>query len=60
VTSNQSTVGSYEYDENGNMTCRIESGVTYKQEYNTETCVELVETTEFHPSQNLTKALVPM
>ena len=26
----------YQYDENGNMTCRIEDGVTYKQNYNTE------------------------
>ncbi|HEX2994517.1 MAG TPA: LamG-like jellyroll fold domain-containing protein [Anaerolineales bacterium] len=27
---------SFTYDENGNMTCRVESGVTYKQEYNAE------------------------
>jgi RHS repeat-associated protein len=27
---------SYSYDENGNMTCRIENNVTYKQNYNAE------------------------
>jgi RHS repeat-associated protein len=26
----------FTYDENGNMTCRVESGVTYKQTYDTE------------------------
>src|SRR5690606_28520640 len=36
VSSNQSSVGSYEYDANGNMTCRTEEGVVYIQEYNTE------------------------
>ncbi|MCI0561216.1 MAG: hypothetical protein MN733_22245, partial [Nitrososphaera sp.] len=24
----------YEYDLNGNMTCRVENGVTFKQDYN--------------------------
>src|SRR5690606_570339 len=32
----QSAVGTYEYDANGNMTCRTEEGVVYIQEYNTE------------------------
>src|SRR5690606_31708926 len=36
VSVQQSAVGTYEYDENGNMTCRTEEGVVYIQEYNTE------------------------
>ncbi len=27
---------SYTYDANGNMTCRVENGITYKQEYDAE------------------------
>ncbi|MBI5953670.1 MAG: hypothetical protein HY865_18605 [Chloroflexi bacterium] len=30
------TLGLYDYDANGNMTCRTEDGVMYKQTYNTE------------------------
>jgi hypothetical protein len=30
------TGGSYTYDANGNMTCRVEDGITYKQEYDVE------------------------
>jgi len=36
VTSEQSAVDSYSYDANGNMTCRIENGVTYTHTYNAE------------------------
>jgi RHS repeat-associated protein len=39
VTSVSHTIGStdtYEYDANGNMTCRVEEGITYIQTYNTE------------------------
>lgn len=36
VTSEQSAVDSYEYDANGNMTCRIEGGITYTHAYNAE------------------------
>jgi RHS repeat-associated protein len=30
------TVDSYEYDANGNMTCRVEGGLTYIQDFNAE------------------------
>jgi RHS repeat-associated protein len=36
LTTASETLGAYEYDANGNMTCRVEDGVTYKQEYNLE------------------------
>ncbi len=36
LTSDQSAVFSGEYDANGNMTCRVENGVTYRQNYNAE------------------------
>ena len=36
INQNQSTVNSYQYDANGNMTCRKELGITYLQTYNTE------------------------
>ena len=36
VVSDQSTVGSYQYDANGNMTCRIEDGDVFIQAYNAE------------------------
>jgi hypothetical protein len=34
--TSQLSASSYEYDENGNMTCRVEDGVTYLQVYNAE------------------------
>jgi RHS repeat-associated protein len=34
--SNGNTGNTYEYDENGNMTCRVEDGKTYIQAYNAE------------------------
>jgi RHS repeat-associated protein len=34
--NNNQTTDSYEYDENGNMECRIEKGLTYIQSYNAE------------------------
>ena len=33
----------YKYDENGNMTCRVEGGKTYNQVYNTENRLETVQ-----------------
>jgi RHS repeat-associated protein len=36
AVSDQLSASSYEYDENGNMTCRVEDGVTYLQVYNSE------------------------
>ncbi len=36
VDDGNETLGAYTYDANGNMTCRVEDGVTYKQVYNTE------------------------
>jgi hypothetical protein len=36
VVDGQATLGSYAYDANGNMTCRMENGEWFKQEYNTE------------------------
>ncbi len=36
AVSSELIANSYEYDANGNMTCRIEDGITYLQEYNTE------------------------
>jgi hypothetical protein len=36
LAQDSATVASYVYDANGNMTCRTEDGVTYKQEYNSE------------------------
>jgi len=33
---NAASLGAYTYDQNGNMTCRVEAGVTYKQVYNAE------------------------
>jgi RHS repeat-associated protein len=33
---NDVTLGEYLYDQNGNMTCRVEEGKTYKQTYNAE------------------------
>jgi YD repeat-containing protein len=32
----------YTYDANGNMTCRVENGITYKQEYNIENLLSAV------------------
>lgn len=37
-----STGETYNYDANGNMTCRVESGITYKQEYNAENLLSAV------------------
>ncbi|HEU0293301.1 MAG TPA: RHS repeat-associated core domain-containing protein [Anaerolineales bacterium] len=37
-----STGESYSYDANGNMTCRVENGITYKQEYNYENLLSAV------------------
>jgi RHS repeat-associated protein len=42
VTSEQSAVDSYEYDLNGNMTCRIEGGITFKQDYNAENRISAI------------------
>src|SRR5258706_9534158 len=36
LTAGASTLGTYTYDLNGNMTCRVEVGITYKQTYNVE------------------------
>ena len=36
AVSAQQLANSYEYDENGNMTCRVEDGTTYLQTYNSE------------------------
>lgn len=36
VTENQQPAANYTYDANGNMTCRVEEGVTYLHDYNTE------------------------
>jgi RHS repeat-associated protein len=33
----------YSYDANGNMTCRVENGITYKQEYNYENLLSAVK-----------------
>jgi RHS repeat-associated protein len=33
---------SYEYDLNGNMTCRVENGITYKQDYNAENRISAI------------------
>ena len=32
----------YEYDENGNMTCRVEENITWVQEYNEENRIEKI------------------
>jgi uncharacterized repeat protein (TIGR01451 family) len=69
-----STGESYSYDANGNMTCRVEGGVTYKQVYNIEnllttvhkmngTCASgtILETTQFvyDGDGNLVKKINP-
>ena len=41
--SNQSTVGSYTYDVNGNMTCRMESSSWFIQTYNAENRLSVVQ-----------------
>ena len=41
--SNQSTVGSYTYDANGNMTCRMENSSWYVQTYNAENRLSVVQ-----------------
>jgi RHS repeat-associated protein len=33
---------SFSYDENGNMTCRVEKGISYKQEYNAENRISAI------------------
>lgn len=38
-----STGKTYAYDANGNMTCRVEGGITYKQEYNIENLLSAVK-----------------
>ena len=38
-----STGETYAYDANGNMTCRVENGITYKQEYNFENLLSAVK-----------------
>ncbi len=50
VSSDQSSVGSYQYDANGNMTCRIEDpstgsgqAATYKQVYNAENRISSIQ-----------------
>ncbi|MEW6403834.1 MAG: LamG-like jellyroll fold domain-containing protein, partial [Chloroflexota bacterium] len=42
VDRGQSSVDTYTYDANGNMTCRVEDGVTYKQDYNTENRISAI------------------
>jgi RHS repeat-associated protein len=42
LTTSTETLGAYEYDANGNMTCRVEDGVTYKQEYNIENRISAI------------------
>jgi RHS repeat-associated protein len=45
VTSVNPETGSpdtYTYDANGNMTCRIENGVTFKQDYNAENRISAI------------------
>ena len=34
--NNNQTTNNYKYDENGNMICRVEDGLTYIQSYNAE------------------------
>jgi YD repeat-containing protein len=46
------STNTYTYDANGNMTCRIENGVTYIHTYNAETCAELVEATVLRALSN--------
>jgi RHS repeat-associated protein len=41
--SEQAFTDSFDYDANGNMTCRTESGVTYKQEYNAENRISSIQ-----------------
>ena len=36
------STNSYEYDLNGNMTCRVEGGVTFKQDYNAENRISAI------------------
>jgi hypothetical protein len=43
VGVDQSPVGNYTYDENGNMTCRAENGETFVQTYNAENRISTVQ-----------------
>ncbi|WKZ38421.1 MAG: RHS repeat-associated core domain-containing protein [Anaerolineales bacterium] len=43
LTQDSATVASYQYDANGNMTCRIEDGATYKQVYNAENRISSIQ-----------------
>ncbi|MCE9646910.1 MAG: DUF11 domain-containing protein [Chloroflexi bacterium] len=43
VDDAQSTLAEYAYDANGNMTCRTEDGVIYKQVYNTENRISSIQ-----------------
>ena len=38
-----STLATYAYDANGNMTCRMEGNALYKQTYNTENRISSVQ-----------------
>ncbi|MBN2115754.1 MAG: hypothetical protein JW730_04245 [Anaerolineales bacterium] len=46
VVSGQSSIFSGTYDDNGNMTCRVESGVTYVQTYNAENRIASIQKLE--------------
>ena len=41
--SNQSSLGSYTYDANGNMTCRMENSAWFIQTYNAENRLSIVQ-----------------
>src|SRR5258707_2503093 len=43
LTPTGGTANTYTYDTNGNMTCRLENGVTYKQTFNSENRLSTVQ-----------------
>jgi len=43
VTPETGSPDTYEYDANGNMTCRVEGGVTFKQTYNPENRISTIQ-----------------
>jgi RHS repeat-associated protein len=42
VTPETGSPDTYQYDANGNMTCRVESGITFKQDYNAENRISAI------------------
>ncbi|MEW6085796.1 MAG: RHS repeat-associated core domain-containing protein [Chloroflexota bacterium] len=42
VTPETGSPDTYSYDANGNMTCRVEGGVTFKQDYNAENRISAI------------------